>query len=86
MTGWMDDSVFLRRNDVEDEAWGPNMTPGGPGQDVYTHRAFTTGRRRGLPPQQQQPLPQLPGHPHSSTSRKVIIIIIPKHRISTLTH
>lgn len=66
----MDDSGFLRRNDMEDEAWGPNFT-GGPGgdRDAYSHRAFTTGRRRGLPPQQQSA--QLPGH-HPHTSRKVI--------------
>ena len=71
VTGWMDDSVFLRRNEMEDEAWGPNVSGGGvgPGGDAYSHRAFTTGRRRPLPPQQQQQA-QLPGH-HPHTSRKV---------------
>ena len=79
----MDDSVSLRRNDVEDEAWASGMTPGGPAQDVYSHRAFTTGRRRGLPTQQQQPLPQLPTHPHS-TSRKVSSMITKKQAFCSL--
>lgn len=63
----MDDSVFLRtRNELEDEAWGQSISGGVPGADSYSHRAFTTGRRKGLPQQQVQ----LPGHlPH--TSRKV---------------
>ncbi|XP_046439923.1 rho GTPase-activating protein 190-like isoform X3 [Daphnia pulex] len=66
-TGWMDDSVFLRtRNEMEDEAWGPGISGGGgPGADSYSHRAFTTGRRKMLPQQQQV---QVSGHPH--TSRK----------------
>ncbi|XP_046439929.1 rho GTPase-activating protein 190-like isoform X9 [Daphnia pulex] len=65
--GWMDDSVFLRtRNEMEDEAWGPGISGGGgPGADSYSHRAFTTGRRKMLPQQQQV---QVSGHPH--TSRK----------------
>lgn len=65
----MDDSVFLRRNDMEDEAWGPNMGGVGPGSDAYSHRAFTTGRRKMLPPQQQQQAQLQSHHPH--TSRKV---------------
>jgi hypothetical protein len=71
-TGWMDDSVFLRtRNEMEDEAWGPGISGGGgPGADSYSHRAFTTGRRKMLPQQQQV---QVSGHPH--TSRKVGLII-----------
>ena len=71
-TGWMDDSVFLRtRNEMEDEAWGPGISGGGgPGADSYSHRAFTTGRRKMLPQQQQV---QASGHPH--TSRKVGLII-----------
>lgn len=65
----MDDSVFLRsRNEMEDEAWGQGITGGGPGTDSFSHRAFTTGRRKGLPQQQVQ----LAGH-HPHTSRKVRI-------------
>jgi len=53
--GWLDDSVFLRRSEMEGDAWAAAVP------DNYNHRAFTTGRRRGPPP---QPMP--PGHhPHA---------------------
>lgn len=65
--GWLDDSVFLRRTEMEDDAWGSSVP------DTYNHRAFTTGRRRVPPPQSVPPghhmharkvhPPQPPQHP-----------------------
>ena len=68
--GWMDDSVFLRRNDMNEDPWVQHPSHGmGGGGDSYAHRAFTTGRRKP-PPQLQQPPP--PGH-HPTAGRKVCI-------------
>ena len=62
IAGWLDDSVFLRRSEMEGDAWAAAVP------DNYNHRAFTTGRRRGPPP---QPMP--PGHhPHA---RKVSDVV-----------
>ena len=49
IAGWLDDSVFLRRTEMEDDAWGSSVP------DTYNHRAFTTGRRRVPPPQSVPP-------------------------------
>ena len=74
----MDDSVFLRRSDMNEDPWVQHPGHGGGGSvvggsDSYAHRAFTTGRRKMPPPQLQQPPP--PGH-HPTAGRKVCNLAI----------
>lgn len=60
--------MFLRRNHVKEESWGPANAESAESRESYKHRAFTTGRRK-VPEQLHQ---QMASH---TQNRKVLIEI-----------